>query len=165
MPVLRYFLFVGGALLALLLICDAVFPQIPLPATLKSGSDLPAVRIQSARQWPERVVIDTSVPMTAPVKIAGSDLTQQGTGAVDTQKGTEREAFAQMNVAMSKPQTVSPAKLADRSGARSSQSPSLKVASAPKPSKRRIAKVHPSHPMMLVAQQPQPHFGFFGSTW
>ena len=31
--------------------------------------------------------------------------------------------------------------------------------------KRKVAKVHPSRPMIIVAQQPQPHFGFFDSTW
>src|SRR3954467_6498247 len=49
MPVLRYFVFVGGALLALLLVCNAVLPQAPLPETLKSVSDMPSVRIKSER--------------------------------------------------------------------------------------------------------------------
>jgi hypothetical protein len=172
MPVLRYFVFVGGALLVLLFICDAVFPPIPLPATLKSGSDLPAVRIQSERRWPERVVIDTSVPMVAPVKMAGAGTAQQATTTADAAKAKVREAFAQLSTAESKQQTSSAANPADTVAAKAAQPAALKVASATAPKaggkpqpKRRVARTHPSHPLMLVAQQPQPHFGFFGSTW
>jgi len=45
MPLLRYFIFVGGSLLALLFVVNAAFPTEPLPETLTSGSDLPVVRI------------------------------------------------------------------------------------------------------------------------
>ncbi|MFN5574104.1 MAG: hypothetical protein ACK495_38870, partial [Bradyrhizobium sp.] len=61
MPILRYFLFVGGTLFALLVLADAVLPSVPLPASLTSAADLPPVRIQSTRKWPERIVIDTSI--------------------------------------------------------------------------------------------------------
>jgi hypothetical protein len=75
MPLLRYFLFVGGSLIALMLVVNVAFPTAPLPENLTSGSDLPPIRIHSERKLPERVVIDTSValPMqaaAAPVAIA-----------------------------------------------------------------------------------------------
>ena len=178
MPVLRYFVFVGGALLALLFVCDAVFPQVPLPATLKSGSDLPAVRIRSERKWPERVVIDTTVPMVAPVKFAKTDTmkadaAQQTVAAVDTQKAKLREAFAQMRTTEPK---VTSARTAENVRTKEAGAPALKVADATAPKaefsrpvskpKRRLARIHPSRPMVLVAQQQQqPHFGFFDSIW
>ena len=75
MPLLRYFMYVGGALLALLLISDVLLPQVPLPGNLTSASDLPAVRIRSQQKWPDRVVIDTTIPLpaTEAVKVAKVD--------------------------------------------------------------------------------------------
>jgi hypothetical protein len=194
MPVLRYFVFVGGALLALLFVCNAVVAPVPLPATLKSGSDLPTIRIRSERKWPERVVIDTTVSRALvetaqadaiKADIAKADLAKaapalQASTLADTQKTKVREAFAQMGTAA--PKGISPAKLIDNGAIKAAEPATLKVADAvvpkvtetktkPEPSrteakpKRRIAKAHASRPMMLVAQQPQPHFGFFDSIW
>jgi hypothetical protein len=190
MPVLRYFFFVGGALLALLFVCDAMFPQVPLPATLKSGSDLPAVRIQSARKWPERVVMDTTLPAFAPVQVAKveapkldalkADIAQQGS-TVAGQQTKMRDAFAQMGT-QPKSQIAPSAKVADSGVTKAGEPAALNVADAvatkpvdfksaevmPEPKKqpkRKVAKVHPSRPMILVAQQPQPHGGWFDSTW
>src|SRR5215471_8529654 len=95
MPLLRYFVFVGGALLALLVISDAVLPQVPLPGNLTSGSDLPAVRIRSERKWPDRIVIDTSIPMPAPTVVAKADVAPVPP-AVSDSKVRAREAFAQL---------------------------------------------------------------------
>lgn len=184
MPVLRYFVVVGGVLLALLLVCNAVFAPVPLPATLKSGSDLPTVRIRSERKWPERVVIDTTIS-TAPVKIATADVTKadgamQASAAGDAQPAKVRDAFAQIGTAA--PKAASPAKLADTGATKAAEPTTLKVADATVPkatetkpvstrsepkAKRRTAKVHsyPYRSMMIVAQQPQPHFGFFDTTW
>src|SRR5215831_17528726 len=61
MPLLRYFLFVGGTLIALLFVANAAFPAMPFPQNLTSVSDHPPVRIHSDRKLPERVVFDTSV--------------------------------------------------------------------------------------------------------
>ena len=75
MPLLRYFIFMGGSLLALLFVVNAAYPTEPLPETLTSGSDLPPVRIQSERKLPDRVVFDTSAVLpghtqSAPVVVA-----------------------------------------------------------------------------------------------
>src|SRR5690349_11292918 len=73
MPLLRYFLYVGGTLLSLILIANLVLPQEPLPATLTSATELPPVRIHSDRKLPERIVFDTSSTVaTAPVPVLAS---------------------------------------------------------------------------------------------
>ena len=169
MPVLRYFVYVGGALLALLFVCDAVIPQVPLPATLKSGSDLPAVRIHSERRWPERVVIDTTVPT---VKIAAadapkSDTGQQQTAAGNAQKEKVRDAYAQIGTAEAKtapsPESAK-FKMADATPPKAAESKSDFNRHEAKP-RRKVARIHPPRQMMLVAQQPQQRFGFFDFTW
>jgi hypothetical protein len=168
MPVLRYFLFVGGALLALLFVCDAVIPQVPLPATLRSGSDLPAVRIRSERRWPERVVIDTTVPAVTPIKIAQADapkadVGQQSAAAGDAQKAKVRDAYAQIGSAEAK--TTPSAKTAALKVADATPAKAAEFNRPEAKPRRKVAKVHPPRQMMLVAQQPQPHFGFFDYTW
>ena len=68
-PIARYFVVVGSALVALLLIAGWSLPEPP-----PSFPDRPeiieraAIRIRSERKWPEKVVLDTSKPtMTHPV--------------------------------------------------------------------------------------------------
>jgi hypothetical protein len=61
MPVARYFLFVGGALLALLLAFNAFLPQEAAVASNDVPTiDKTVVRIRSDQKPPERVVYDTS---------------------------------------------------------------------------------------------------------
>ena len=67
MPVARYFLFVGGVLLALLLAIDAFVPQQAVVASQAAPSvDKTVVRIRSDQKPPERVVYDTSLPTIVP---------------------------------------------------------------------------------------------------
>ncbi len=67
MPVARYFLFVGGVLLALLLAVDALVPQQAVVASQAAPSiDKTVVRIRSDQKPPERVVYDTSLPTIVP---------------------------------------------------------------------------------------------------
>ena len=77
MPLLRYFIFVGGSLLALLFVVNVALPAQPVTETQTSGSDLPPVRIHSALKLPDRVVFDTSAVLPgqtppAPVVVAQS---------------------------------------------------------------------------------------------
>ncbi len=58
MPLMRYFLWVGGTLVALMFIADAYGPK--LPPTEMAAADLPVIRIQSDQKWPDRVVYNTS---------------------------------------------------------------------------------------------------------
>jgi hypothetical protein len=60
MPLARYFLYVGGVLLALLVVASAWLPKPP--AVAESAEYLPPIRIHSDRKWPERIVFDTSAP-------------------------------------------------------------------------------------------------------
>jgi hypothetical protein len=148
MPLLRYFVFIGGALLALLLISDAVLPQVPLPGNLTSGSDLPAVRIRSERKWPARIVMDTSAPMPASVAVAKADVAPAPPAATDG-SAKVRDAFAQL-----------PEK---QPGAKTATTEPNKIEVKPQP-KRKVARVHPvNRPVMMIAQQPR--FGLFGTTW
>ena len=66
MPIVRYFVVVGGALAALLLVAGWFLP-VP-PASFPDQPEIIAIRIRSERKWPEKVVLDTSKPtMTPPV--------------------------------------------------------------------------------------------------
>jgi hypothetical protein len=66
-PIARYFVVVGSALAALLLIAGWCLPEPPA-----SFPDRPeiieraAIRIRSERKWPEKIVLDTSRPTMAP---------------------------------------------------------------------------------------------------
>ena len=60
MPVARYFLFVGGALLLLLLVTGVCLPS--LPAIERAEAPRATIRIHSGMKLPERVVFDTSTP-------------------------------------------------------------------------------------------------------
>jgi len=161
MPLLRYFLFVGGALLALLLVANVLLPEEPATDSLASSADPPIIRIHSDRKWPERVVFDTSQTTIAPVTVAkASDpIAAPAVAAappavtVASPKARVREAFAQLPL--------------------SEQIPPIDARKpAVKPPKRKLAKIRPmqppmsptwQQPTMLIAQQP--HFGLFGNTW
>jgi hypothetical protein len=162
MPLLRYFMFVGGALLALLFVCDAILPQVPLPGNLASGPDLPAVRIRSDRKWPERVVFDTSIPSVAPVKIAAAEAARSAppTAAEISAKARVRDAFAQLPPGQAEPKPSSGAKIVAMAEPGKGE---LKAEPKPQP-KRKVSKARPaSRPVMLLAQQP--HYGLFDTTW
>jgi hypothetical protein len=159
MPVARYFLFVGGALLALLLAIDALFPQQAVVASqAPSSADKTVVRIRSDQKLPERVVYDTSLPTIVPPPALTAQVTAPvvapavvAASADATAQARVRETFAQFVPAEAK---------------------------KPEPQvqrKRKVAKSRPAPPMQ-IAQQPQmrvaqqSHFGFFGgsnwnSTW
>ncbi|BBO02035.1 MULTISPECIES: hypothetical protein [Bradyrhizobium] len=68
MPIIRYFVFVGGFLLALLFAADRYLPA-PVEAAAVADPDRTIIRIKSARSLPEKIVFDTSqraeVPMIA----------------------------------------------------------------------------------------------------
>lgn len=58
MPIIRYFLFVGGLLLALLFAADRYLPP-PVERTDATDPDRTTIRIRSARSLPEKIVFDT----------------------------------------------------------------------------------------------------------
>ena len=65
MPLMRYFGFVGSALLLLLFGLDWYLPQ-PVVEPVRAVTDKPVIRISSIEKLPERVVIDTSLPTIVP---------------------------------------------------------------------------------------------------
>ena len=136
MLVLRYFMYVGGALLGLLLLFAAVLPKAPVDdSTVASASDVPAIRIHSEQKWPERVVLDTNTQMPAqPAKVAQAPAEPQS----DSAKARVREAFAQLPAEEPKTQPVAEVKKPE-----------------PKPVvKRRVARVH-------AASEPYPQRGYY----
>ncbi len=144
MPVLRYFVFVGGALLALLFVVGWELP--PTPAVqAASATDLSTIRIHSDRKWPERVVFDTSAPTIVPAptqtaSLAPAAVTPERVADAST-RVTARDAYAQ----------AAPADL---------KKPEVKPAQKRKVAKRRVNPPTMNQPTMLVAQRPQ--FALFG---
>ena len=72
LPLRRYFLFVGGGLLALLFLLNAVLPP-PARESSASGPNFPVIKIHSELKGPPAVVIDTSQRMIAPAIAAQDD--------------------------------------------------------------------------------------------
>jgi hypothetical protein len=145
MPVARYFLFVGGVLLALLFALDAFAPQQVAVASNSAASiDKTVVRIRSDVKPPERVVYDMSLPTIVP-PAAKTQVAAAPVADVDAQARV-RDTFAQFVPAEAKKLEKQPGSQAQR--------------------KRRIAKVvRPRAAQPIRVAQQQQHFGFFGNTW
>jgi hypothetical protein len=163
MLVLRYFAYVGGALLALLLVCAAMLPKPSADgSSVASASDVPAIRIHSQQKWPERVVLDTNAQMPEPPKVAQAVAPVEPQSASD--KGKVREAFAELPADQSKKERA----VAD-----------LKKSESKPPVKRRVARVRSApqpypqgyyggyqqgyygYPQRRMQVAQQPRFGFF----
>ena len=87
MPVFRYFVFVGGALLALLLIVNWSLPALNAEGT-QDSVDRSIIRIHSQQKWPAAVVFDTTLPTPrAPPPVAAVT-------AAEPAEKPAREAFA-----------------------------------------------------------------------
>ena len=147
MPVARYFLFVGGVLLALLFAVDALVPKQAVVASQAAPSvDKTVVRIRSDQKPPERVVYDTSLPTIVPPRAATAQAVAPSVPAA-----ASADANAQARVRETFAQFV--------------------PAEAKKPEPQRKRKVAKSRPPMQIAQQrqmrvaQQSHFGFFGPSW
>ena len=145
MPVARYFLFVGGLLLALLVALDAFAPQqVAVASNAAPSIDKTVVRIRSDQKPPERVVYDTSLPTIVPPAAKAQIAAVPPVPVVDATAQTRvRDTFAQFVPAEAK-------KLE-------------KQVEPQAPRKRKIAKSRPAQTLRFAQQQ---HFGFFGnSTW
>jgi hypothetical protein len=156
MPVLRYFMFVGGALLALLFVVDFALPKAPAAPTVATAtSEAPVIRIRSDRKLPERVVLDTAQPTPA-VQTAAIVAPQQPANASPaladlSAKAQVRESFAQ---AAPKPEVATVKKAEAK--------PHRKIARSRAPAPYYYGTPYYGRPM-LMAQQP--HFGPFNMTW
>jgi hypothetical protein len=150
MPLLRYFVYVGGALLALLFIVNACLPALPVAQTSQQAADLSVIRIHSNQKWPEQVVFDTSRPTVTPAPAMAAVIPEaplsQKTAAAQPSKTPVRDAFAQM------------------------RNPNDPHSLPSKPKRKSVAKNYAAppnyavQPRMLVAQQPP--VAFFGrNVW
>ena len=110
MPLMRYLVFVGGALFALLLIVNACLPALPVARNSQPAVDLSVIRIHSNQKWPERVVFDTTRPTLtpAPAPIVASLPPPQKSAATEPTKTQVREAFAEMRPNPSEHRYVEP---------------------------------------------------------
>ena len=102
MPVLRYFVFVGASLLALIFVIGEAFPTPPahqVADAAVAASDAPMIRINSDRKWPERVEFDTNAPTTAPLpaQLANNGVAAPAQTANVQPNVTVRDAFAQFS--------------------------------------------------------------------
>lgn len=103
MPLARYFVFVGGALMALLFVFDFFSPRAAADSGIHSAGpvDKSTLRIRSAQKLPERIVFDTTQPTIVPK--AAQAQTAQVQAALPgpepapeiTPKARVRETFAQ----------------------------------------------------------------------
>lgn len=142
MPLARYFVFAGGALVALLLAFDFFSPKAVAESGIQSAGivDKSTLRIKSEQKWPERIVFDTTQPTIVP-KAAETQAALPGPEAMPevTPGARVRETFAQFV-------PVEPKKAESKK-----MDPSAK--------KRKVSK-GPGQPMHLA------RYGVFGtSTW
>ena len=150
MLVLRYFVFVGGALLALLLVLNAELPRpsATSPATVASSNDLPVIRINSSeRKGPERIVLDTNAPMPITVAKTAPPIRTPVVAQTAPKATVVHEAFAQSPPSKPSHVAVRAKKLRHR--------PLYRHRYA----RARVPPYFSRPPMMIVAQQPR--FGFF----
>ncbi|MBR0827247.1 hypothetical protein JQ596_17115 [Bradyrhizobium manausense] len=95
MPLTRYFLVVGTALLALLLLANACLPTPPLSERAESNQVV--IRIHADPKWPERVDYDTNAPTIRPQPTASTeDHTSDPPTTTAHVPAAAREAFAQL---------------------------------------------------------------------
>ena len=141
MPLARYFLFVGGALMALLFAFDFFSPKAVADVGTQSASaatvDKSTLRIRSEQKWPERIVLDTTQQTIVPKAAQTQQAALPGPAPAPeiTPTARVRETFAQFVPA----------------------EPKKPEAAAPK--KRKVAKSS-GQPMRFARS------GFFGtSTW
>jgi hypothetical protein len=146
MPLVRYFIFVGGVLLALLFIADAYLPRLPATERTAAAADLSVIRIYSDRKWPERVVFDTTLPTVTPPTSAITETRVPPPPSIAdaAPKAGVHEAFAQLPSNPNQLQPTDPRK------------------QEAKRKRKAVAKSYTAPPTILVAQQPR--FGFFGNN-
>ena len=145
MPLARYFAYVGGVLLAMLIIADFSLPKLPLRGA--TDPHLPLILISSDRKWPERVVFDTSVQMNIPARPASVEGANPAPAVAADGSAKAREAFAQLRSS-----STNAPRTSDRTKRGSKPQRQFNLA------RRSVA------PMIRVARHPQ--FGWFGvSIW
>lgn len=133
MPLMKYFGFVGSALVLLLIGISWCFPR---QAIGPSGSDAerPVIRISSAERAPERVIIDTSLPTIVPPSIIGPSTSMTSVQSAQP----VRSAFAEFDAS---PNTAAP----NSSG----EVPKPKLTAKREPTKN-VSNHRPAKPLNIV---------------
>ena len=161
---MRYFTFVGGILLALLFISDAVLPIQPLPSFMNAASaEQPLVRIRSDRKWPERIIFDTSAPAVRPVVVAEALPAPRAEVAAIAVKAGVRDAFAHFTPPVAIREAKTEANIDVRTAAKTDEGVTKPAEARSQPKRKVAVRARPSRPLILVAQQP--HFGLIDSSW
>jgi hypothetical protein len=137
--VARYFVYVGGVLLALLFVVDACLPKLPVVEA--SDSHMPVIRIYAQRQGPGPIVFDTNAAVPTAAVVAAASVPPPV--AVSDTTSSVRDALAQLP-----PPDAAKVQPAD-----------AKKAEAKQPPPRKFAKRHTA-PQRLASHQPQ--FAWFG---
>lgn len=132
MPLIRYFIFTGGVLLALLLLASHYMGS-PDNVVAQAGQD-PVVRIHSAQQWPEKIILDTSAPRVPPPDVAVA-AAPSPPSEIQAAQGRTREAFAMAAQPTAEPKRATP------------RAPS-----------RRVAQRHHQHPVPRAMASDQTMF-------
>jgi hypothetical protein len=144
MPLARYFLLVGGALLAVLLAAGALLPSQPLIERVEAQR---TIRIHSGMKLPERIVFDTSQPaLTPPVAPVTAEPAAPPPLSADDVSAKARQAFAQMQSSETSKSNVAESKRPEISRSPPRRSETRRRAAAPR--KIRLAR--------------QPQFDWFG---
>jgi len=145
MPLGRYFLLMGGALLMVLLVAGAYMPSPPVVEQVETRQ--PKIRIHSDKKVPERVVFDTSMPaVTHPLGPVKAETGAPSLPSADDVSAKAWQAFAHLQSS-----DVSRLKLAD------TKRPELKSA----PSRKSETRKRAAAPRKVrLARQPQ--FDWFG---
>ena len=144
MPLARYLLLVGAALLAVLLAAGAFLPPQPLNERVEMQR---TIRIHSEMKLPDRIVFDTSQPtLTHPVAPVIAEPAPPPSLSGDDVSARTRQAFAQMPSSDASKSKVAELKRAEISRSPPRRSETRRRAAAPR--KIRLAR--------------QPQFDWFG---
>jgi hypothetical protein len=107
-PLVRYFLLAGSALLALLFVADWYWPVASAVVAnddqvRQTSLDKEILRIQSAQRWPQKVVFDTNLPTVVPPQPAAVTVPPSAAATPVAEKSA-LTAFAEMKP-VAQPQT------------------------------------------------------------
>lgn len=139
MPLVRYFVWAGSALLALLFIVDAYLPR--LPASGDAEAQPPVIRVHSDQnKWPERIVFDTAAILPKPS--ANADVIAPPSPTVAVVSPRLRGAMAELQTSDAGP----------RVNAKGPESRPQGL--------HRFVKKHVTRPVLLVTRRSP--FGWFG---
>ena len=94
MPIARYFATIGSLLIAMLFVANWYVPEPPV-IFHDHRIEGAAIRIKSARKWPDKNVFDTSQPMPKLSAVSATENLGQPLPDVEADK-LDLEAFAQL---------------------------------------------------------------------